>query len=64
MYDCTAGRLRAVAAAFRLALQDSSQGDVPIVKPCEEETTEWKVWKRGREIKADWFVTQKCLTES
>jgi hypothetical protein len=44
MYDCTAGRLRAVAAAFLLCLQDSSQGDVPIVKPWEVDTTLWKVY--------------------
>lgn len=53
MYDCTAGRFKAVAAAFRRCLQDSSHGDVPIVKPCELETTVWNVWSVGREMRAD-----------
>ena len=43
MYDCVAGRFRAVAAALRRYLQEASQGEVPIVKPWEEETTVWKV---------------------
>ena len=63
MYDCTAGLLSAVAAALRRRLHDSSQGDVPIVKPCELDTTVWKVCSVGLEIRADWFVIQKCLTE-
>lgn len=56
--------LRAVAAALRRRLQESSQGEVPIVKFEESETRVWKVWSVGREIRADWWVTQKCLTES
>lgn len=35
-----------------------------MVNPLDDETTVWKVCKVGREIKADWFVTQMCLTES
>ena len=38
-YDCTAGRLSAVAAALRLRLQLSSHGDVPMVKPAVLLTT-------------------------
>src|SRR5690242_21015696 len=64
MYDCTAGRLRAVAAALRRFLHDSTQGDVPIVKPWEADTTLWKVWSMGREMRADWFVIQRCRTDS
>jgi hypothetical protein len=64
MYDCTAGRFRAVAAAFRRCLQDSSHGDVPIVKPWELETTLWKVCRVGREIRADWLVIQRWRTDS
>lgn len=33
MYETTDGRFKAAAAAFRLRLQDSSHGEVPIVKP-------------------------------
>jgi hypothetical protein len=64
MYDCTAGRFRAVAAALRRFLHDSSHGEVPIVNPCEEETTVWKVCNVGREMRADWFVIQRWRTES
>ena len=53
IYDWTAGLLSAVPAAFLRALQDSSHGDVPIVKPSELETTVWKVCKVGREMSAD-----------
>lgn len=53
-----------MAAAFLRRLHDSSHGEVPIVKPCEEDTTEWKVWNMGREMSADWCVIQKCLTDS
>lgn len=49
---------------MRLFLQDSSQGEVPIVNPCDEETTVWKVWSVGREMRADWFVIQRWRTES
>lgn len=35
-----------------------------MVNPLDDETTVWKVCKVGREINADWFVTQMCLTES
>lgn len=35
-----------------------------MVKPWEEETTVWKVWRVGREMRADWWVTQKWRTES
>lgn len=59
MYDCTAGRFKAVAAAFRRCLQDSSQGEVPIVKPWELDTTVWKVCNVGLEIKADWFAIHR-----
>lgn len=48
-----------MAAAFRRRLQDSSQGDVPIVKFEEEETMVWKVWRVGRDIRALWWVIQK-----
>ena len=64
MYDWVAGRFSAVAAALRRRLHDSSHGEVPIVKPCDVETTEWNVWKVGREMRADWCVIQKCLTLS
>jgi hypothetical protein len=64
MYDWTAGRFRAVAAAFRRCLQLSSHGEVPIVKPCELDTTLWKVCRVGRDIRADWLVIQRCLMES
>jgi hypothetical protein len=56
--------LRAVAAALRRFLHDSSQGEVPMVKPWEEETTLWKVWSMGREMSADWLVIQRWRTES
>ena len=56
--------MRAVAAAFRRCLQLSSHGDVPIVKPWDEETTVWNVCYVGREINADWFVIQRWRTES
>lgn len=59
-----AGRLRAVPAALRRRLQDSSQGEVPMVKPCDVETTEWNVWKVGREMRLDWLVIQKWRTVS
>jgi hypothetical protein len=64
MYDCTAGRFSAVAAALRRFLHDSSQGEVPIVKPWDEETTVWNVCSMGREMRADWFVIQRWRTES
>ena len=64
MYDCVAGRFSAVAAALRRFLQESSHGDVPIVNPCDEDTTEWNVWKVGREMSVDWWVIQKYLTAS
>lgn len=64
MYDCVAGRLSAVAAALRRCLHDSSHGDVPMVKPCELDTTVWKVCSVGREIRADWLLIQSCFTES
>lgn len=64
MYDCTAGRFSAVAAAFRRRLQDSSQGEVPMVKPWELDTTLWKVWKVGREMRADWSLIHSCFTDS
>lgn len=35
-----------------------------MVNPLDDETTVWKVCRVGREIRADWFVTQMCLTES
>ena len=57
----TAGRFNAVDATLRRRLQDSSHGDVPTVKPCDDETTEWKVWNIGLDIRADWFVIQICL---
>jgi hypothetical protein len=34
------------------------------VKPCELDTTVWKVCRVGREIKADWLVIQRWRTES
>ena len=52
-----------MAAARRRALQLGSQGEVPIVKPWEEETTVWKVWRVGREMRADWWVIQRWRTE-
>lgn len=64
MYDCTAGRFNAVAAAFLLCLQDSSHGDVPMVKPCEVDTTLWKVYNSGREIKEDWLLIHNSFTDS
>ena len=64
IYDCTAGRFSAVAAALRRRLHDSSHGEVPMVKPCELETTLWKVWKVGRDTRADWSLIQSCRTES
>lgn len=33
------GRFNAAAAAFRRRLQESSHGEVPMVKPCEDERT-------------------------
>ena len=54
----------AVAAALRRRLHDSSQGEVPMVKFAESETTVWKVCSLGREISADWLVIQMCRTES
>lgn len=53
MYVCTAGRFNAVAAAFRRCLQDSSHGEVPIVKPWDVEITLWKVCSVGLEMRAD-----------
>ena len=53
MYDLTAGTFKAVAAALRRRLQESSHGDVPIVKFAESETKVWKVWRVGREMRAD-----------
>ena len=64
IYDCTAGLLSAVAAAFRRCLHESSHGDVPIVKPWELDTTVWNVWKVGRDIRADWLLIHRVLTES
>lgn len=53
-----------MAAARRRDLHEASQGEVPIVKPCEEETTVWKVWRVGREMREDWCVIQRWRTES
>jgi len=53
MYVCTAGLFRAVAAAFLRFLQDSSHGEVPMVKAADAETTVWKVCSVGLEIRAD-----------
>jgi hypothetical protein len=53
-----------VAAALRRRLQDSSHGEVPIVKPWLLETTLWKVWKVGREMRADCSLSQSCFTDS
>jgi len=53
MYERVAGTFKAVAAALRRLLQDSSQGEVPIVKFEESETRVWNVWRVGREISAD-----------
>lgn len=52
-----------MAAALRRRLQESSHGDVPMVKFAESETRVWKVWSVGREMRADWWVIQKCLTD-
>ena len=38
-YDCTLGRLRALAAAFRRRFSDSDAGDVPIVNPAVDDRT-------------------------
>jgi hypothetical protein len=36
----------------------------PIVKPWDVDRTLWNVCSVGRDIKADWFVIHRCLTES
>lgn len=35
-----------------------------MVKPWEDETTLWNVWKVGRETRADWSLIQSWRTES
>lgn len=35
-----------------------------MVKPWLLDTTLWKVYSVGREIRDDWLVIQKCLTDS
>lgn len=35
-----------------------------MVKPCELDTTLWKVWKVGLETRADWSLIQSWRTES
>jgi len=35
-----------------------------MVKPWELDTTVWKVWRVGREIRADWLVIQRWRTDS
>lgn len=64
MYEATEGLFTATAAAFRRALHDSSHGEVPIVKPCEDERTLWKVCNFGRDMRLDWLLIQSCLIDS
>ena len=47
-----------MAAALLLFLQDSSQGEVPIVKLWLEETTSWKVYNLGLDTMEAEFVIQ------
>ena len=56
--------LKVVDAAFRLFRQLSSHGELPIVKPCVDEMTPWKVYSFGRSIKPCEFDTNIFLQSS
>lgn len=56
--------LNVVDAALRLLRQLSSHGELPMVNPCVDEMSPWKVYNLGRSISPWEFETRIFLQSS